>query len=178
MGAFSYFSERSYACLAEDAVDPSSYDRGMSPFLLLTRLKAAHDALGRRDSLDGVTEAARLLTAGLKDVRQPYEQQFGLYSIPDDMAEDLDCQSQLTLGRPEKVRRKYGDYFEVVFSISGSRKAETVAVLWGKDNGYWKIVSWQSFRFVTEEGEPPVLQAIWTRENGEWRISGYDVEMP
>src|SRR5690606_20075620 len=57
--AMGYVSERSYACLAQDAPDPSAFDRGVARFQLLVNLKAAHDALGRHDSLEGLTTGVR-----------------------------------------------------------------------------------------------------------------------
>ena len=38
-------------------------------------------------------------------------------------------------------RRQYGNYFGSTFFVDG-HPDERVALLWGKDNGYWKIVSW------------------------------------
>lgn len=55
VAAMGYVSERSYACLAQDAPDPSAFDRGLAPFQILVNLKAAHDALGKHDSLEGLT---------------------------------------------------------------------------------------------------------------------------
>ena len=46
LAAMGYVSERSYACVSQDADDPSNFDLGLAPFQLLTNLKAAHDALG------------------------------------------------------------------------------------------------------------------------------------
>jgi hypothetical protein len=48
-------SERSYACLAQNAPDPAAFDRGLAPFQMLVNLRAAHDGLGRHDSLEGLT---------------------------------------------------------------------------------------------------------------------------
>ena len=55
VAAMGYVSERSYACLAQDAPDPSAFDRGLAPIQILVNLKAAHDALGKHDSLEGLT---------------------------------------------------------------------------------------------------------------------------
>ena len=52
VAAMGYVSERAYACLAQDAPDPSAFDRGLAPFQILVNLKAAHDALGPHASLD------------------------------------------------------------------------------------------------------------------------------
>ena len=60
VAAMGYVSERSYACLAQDAPDPSAFDRGLAPFQILVNLKAAHDALGTHASLEGLTTGVPL----------------------------------------------------------------------------------------------------------------------
>jgi hypothetical protein len=140
--AMSYIAERSYACLAQDSDDPSAFDRGLAPIQLMVNLKSAHDSLGSRDSLDGLVVGTRLTNPALRVVSQRYEPQFVLYSVPDDIAAALDCQSQFTLGDPAKVKRKYGDYFGATFYIAG-RRDTPVALLWRREDGYWKIASWK-----------------------------------
>ena len=141
MAAMGYVSERAYACIAQNADDPSAVDRGMAPFQLMTNLKAAHDTLGQRTSLDGLIVGVRLTTPALKVVQQPHHAQFVLYSVPDDVAAAFDCESRMTPGGAKKPARQYGNYFGSTFFVDG-HPDQRVALLWGKDNGYWKIVSW------------------------------------
>ena len=140
--AMGYISERSYACLAQDTDDPSTFDRGLAPFQLMINLKAAKDSLGPHRSLDGLVVGTRLTRAAVRVVSQPHHAQFVLYSVPDDVAASLDCASQLTLADPAKVRRSYGNYFGATFYIAGSRDTP-VALLWAREDGYWKIASWK-----------------------------------
>ena len=44
--------------------DPSAFDRGLAPVQIMVNLKAAHDALGRRDSLEGLTIGVPLRSLG------------------------------------------------------------------------------------------------------------------
>ena len=67
VAAMGYVSERAWA-IAQNADDLSAIDRGMAPFQLLTNLKAAHDTLGPRTSLDGLIVGVRLATPALKVV--------------------------------------------------------------------------------------------------------------
>jgi hypothetical protein len=143
MAAMSYFSERSYACLALDSDNPSDFDRGLAPFQLMVNLKAAHESLEKHDSLNGLTVGTRLTGSGLRVVRQPHHAQFVVYEVPDDTSAAFDCESRLTLGDPETIRRRYGNYFGATFYVAGQRDVP-VALLWRKENGYWKIVSWQA----------------------------------
>ena len=153
VAAMGYVSERAYACIAQNADDPSAVDRGMAPFQLLTNLKAAHDTLGQRTSLDGLIVGVRLATPALKVVQQPHHAQFVLYSVPDDVAAAFDCESRLTPGGAKKPAREYGNYFGSTFFVDGHAN-QRVALLWGKDNGYWKIVSW---RTGVDDARPPVV---------------------
>jgi hypothetical protein len=145
LAAMSYVSDRSYACVAQDGDDPLSVDRGLAPFVLLNSLKAAGEALGPRTSLDDLTVGVNLPIQALRVVKQPHHAQFVIYSVPDDIAARFDCESRVTLGDPKTVRRKYGNYFGATFYINApDGKDHSVALLWGKDEEYWKIVSWKA----------------------------------
>jgi hypothetical protein len=156
VAAMGYVSERSYACLAQDAPDPSAFDRGLAPVQILVNLKAAHDALGRRDSLEGLTIGVPLPIPGLRAVRQPHQAQFVLYDVPDDVAARFDCASRLTPGAPAKRPRAYGQHFGASFRVAGAANDTSVALLWAKEDGYWKIVSWHVAPKPDETPVPPV----------------------
>ena len=144
VAAMGYVSERSYACLAEDTPDPSAFDRGIAPFQILVNLKAAQNAIGRHDSLDGLTVGVPLTMPGLRAAAQPHQAQFMIYEVSDDAAARFDCASHLTPGAPTKGSRAYGTHFGATFRIAGPAGNDSVALLWAKENGYWKIVSWQT----------------------------------
>ena len=155
VAAMGYVSERSYACLAQDAPDPSAFDRGLAPFQILVNLKAAHDALGKHDSLEGLTIGVPFTIPGLRAVPQPHQAQFVLYDVPDDVAARFDCASRLTPGAPTKGSRAYGQHFGASFRIAGTGKDTSIALLWAKEDGYWKIVSWQTAPKPDETPVPP-----------------------
>jgi hypothetical protein len=143
LAAMGYISERAYACVGQDADDASPLDRGMAPFQLLMNLKAAHDTLGQRPSLDGLLVGVRLNTPSLKVVQQRHHAQFVLYAVPDDVAAGFDCETRMAPGGAKKPARAYGNYFGSTFFVDGHAN-QRVALLWAKDNGYWKIVSWMT----------------------------------
>ena len=142
IAAMGYISESAYACLAQDAADPSAFDRGMGPYQLLVNLKAAHDVLGTHNSLDGLTTGVRLTTPALKVVSQSHHPQFVIYEVPDDMAATFECESRLMPSTEKRPKRSYGNFFGSTFLVGG-RQDTRVALLWAKDNGYWKIASWK-----------------------------------
>jgi len=142
--AMSYVSPRAFACLAEDADDWSSFDRGMAPFVLAHRLKAAHDALGHHRSLEDLVGGVRLTTPGLRPVKQAHHGQFVVYAVREDVAAAFDCESGYSPGAQNDVRQAYGHYFGATFYIKGPQPATSVALLWRREDGYWRIVSWQT----------------------------------
>ena len=145
IAATAYVSSHAYACLAQEGEDPSSLDRGMAPFQLMAKLKAAHEAVGPRKSLDGLLTAVHPSKPELRAVKHARDPQFALYSVPDDVAARFDCESRLTPGDPDKAKRKYGDYFGSIFRVTTAQgKGQTVALLWAKEGGYWKVASWQA----------------------------------
>jgi hypothetical protein len=155
VAAMGYVSERAYACLAEDEPDPSAFDRGMAPFQILVNLKAAHDALAKHDSLEGLITGVPLPISGLREERHPQQAQFALYNIPDAIAARFDCANRLTPGSPTKSSSSYGQHVASVFRIAGSRRDVSIALLWAKDDGYWKIVSWQTAPEPDDTPAPP-----------------------
>jgi hypothetical protein len=154
VAAMGYVSERSYACLARDAPDPAAFDRGLAPFQIMVNLKAARDALGRHDSLEGLTTGVRLTVPGLRVVEQPHHAQFVVYDVRDDITARFDCESQLTPGGPTQSRG-YGRHFGATFRIAGPGKSAPMALLWAMQDGYWKIVSWQTEPEPDETPAPP-----------------------
>ena len=139
-----YVSERAYACLAQDTPDPSAFDRGLAPFQILVNLKAAHDAIGKHDSLEGLTTGVPLTIPGLRAVPQPHQAQFVLYEVPDDVAARFDCASRLMPGAATTGPRAARPALCGDLPHRRAGKNASIALLWAKEDGYWKIVSWQT----------------------------------
>ena len=154
IAAMGYVSERSYACLAQDSENPADFDRGLAPVQLMINLKSAHESLGPHGSLDGLVVGTRLAAPGVRVVRQPHHARFVIHAVPDDVAVRFDCESRLTLEDPSRVKRQYGNYAGATFYIAG-RRDYPVALLWGTENGYWKIVSWKVGSEDEKAPEPP-----------------------
>jgi hypothetical protein len=92
----------------------------------------------------------------LRVVTQPHHEQVVIYAVPDDSAAAFDCASRMLPAEERRAPRRYGNYFGATFYIDvpGGRD-QSMALLWARENGFWKIVSWQ----VEPEGDTtPTLQ--------------------
>ena len=93
---------------------------------------------------------------GLRAVPQPHQAQFVLYDVPDDLAARFDCASRLTPGAPTKrLARVRPALWCDLPHRRGQRRTRSVALLWAKEDGYWKIVSWQTAPTPDETPVPP-----------------------
>ena len=130
--ALGYVSRRALSCMTEEA----AVDQGMAPLMLARRLKAAHDAVGRHQSIDELVVGIRLNRPGLKPVNQPHSGQFVVYSVSEDQARAFECDS----AEGHKASRNFGATFYI--KVPGA--PTPVALLWAEDEGFWRIVAWQT----------------------------------
>jgi hypothetical protein len=154
VAAMGYVSQRSYACLARDTPDPAAFDRGLAPFQILVNLKAAQQALGIHGSLKGLTRGAPVTIPGLRAVTHERQDEFFIYAVPDHLVASFDCESRLIPGTARRAR-SYGQHFGATFQVVGSAKSAAVALLWAKEDGFWKIVSWKTEPEPDEALVPP-----------------------
>jgi hypothetical protein len=155
VAAMGYVSARAYACVAEVNEDQGAVDRGMAPFQIMMRLKAARETLGASTSLAGLVVGVRLSMPGIKVVNQPHHAQFVLYAVPDDLAAGLECENRMQPGGSPRPARAYGNYYGSTFHVRG-RPDSRVAILWARDGDYWKIASWRTGVDDTAAAPPDV----------------------
>lgn len=142
--AMGYISHRALACMAEDS-NAAGADPGMAPVLLARGLKAAHDALGPHQSIDQLVVGVRLTRPGLKAVKQPHGGQFVVYAVADDKAREFECDTQSSRHTGSSDDKpSYGKYFGTTFYVKTPGSPTPVALLWAQDEGFWRIVAWQT----------------------------------
>src|SRR4029453_11072658 len=91
----------------------------------------------------GLTTGVPLTIPGLKAGAHPHQAQFIIYDVPDNIAARFDCENRLIPGATKRPNA-YGQHFGATFRIAGPGKNTSIALLWAKEDGYWKIVSWQT----------------------------------
>jgi hypothetical protein len=147
--AYQYLSARCYSCvnLYRDDDQPKAQTPEEAGRFIQEGMKQIAETVGRVKSLTDALEAPQLHHADIKLVKHSAAKAFVIASIPDDMAEVLDCSRLAPGGVPNFVdpggARKYGNYYAIAFRLKRSGPGADVALLiWGKEGGTWKIVSY------------------------------------
>ena len=174
--ALAYVSERALACLDLDSDPEAPIDYGTAPVRLFLKMRAVNEHFGHVERLEDVTIGVRLANPALTLVKQPHHAQFVLYGVPDKVAERFECANRTRLAtRPvEAVQPMRGARLEdfryfgaALFLKARDGRGSTVLLLWEKEQGNWKIVSYETEPLgVSDEGElsdlhkPPPTAAI------------------
>ncbi len=143
--AMSYVSPRSYACLAEDNDDPFTVDCGIAPFVISRSLKAAHDAIGQHASLEGLTTGCPTAAPGPAGRRAASPRAIRHLLGARRRRRRVRLRQPAEAGRPETIAPPYATYSGATFNINTPNgRQHSMALLWAREDGYWKIVSWKA----------------------------------
>ena len=142
--AMSYFDEQSIACL--EVEQGQKVDRGMAKFMILRALQGVNQQLGQISDLSDAVQGVRLVGPRGRMIKQPYHAQFVLYDVREDLATRFDCAAKLDPGAASaKALRShaFGKYVGALFRIKSLNLiGETIATIWAKEGGYWKLISY------------------------------------
>jgi len=164
--AMAYISERAHLCLGlEDDFDQDVLDHpGMAEFYIYLKLKQANEVIPPSRDLGDVTVGVRVVQPGLRVMLDnPYHAQFVLYEVSNDRALELDCGYR---NRPRtqaiaRLMRLPTSYYQSLFYIVGKgERGATVSLLWTRESGDWKIVSYEVEPTVEDEAVIPDLRPI------------------
>ena len=149
VAATNYFSPRSYSCI--DATVPADQPKPTTTAQYLnymqTVMQTVSQDVGNSQHLADVVEAADPEHPGLKLVKHKSEQAYTLVAVPDTLVPAMMCEkesNQHPYQAQESATPKYGDYYDMLFAVRtpGDNPA-SLSFLWGKDNGQWKIISYE-----------------------------------
>lgn len=150
--ASSNFLPQSYPCVNSNLEgDERPQDLDGLARRLRESLARFGDHIGSITSLEQVITGADFWNPAVKELTHGREAAYTLLSIPDWMARDVDCQSQLEGAEPTASAARepiYGDF-----------AASAVSTL-------------------TIAGEPATLTLFWTKETGQWKIFAFEIVDP
>ena len=147
--AAAYLSDRAYACVALELEDPESFDYGTAPLEMMARLDAAKESMGDMETLGDAVTGVRLTIPDFHVLHHKYHGQFVVYGVPEHIAARHECANTIRVGeRPEHrpTEARGFKYFATTFHLNDpadSGRAETLGMLWTKEEGYWKVVSYE-----------------------------------
>lgn len=142
--SFGYFGDDAFMC--QELGDLRTADRGMSKFVLVESMLAANKRLGKVSALRNVTEAAEVESERLRPISQPHSAEFAMYEVREDLAEQFNCANRLEsaqISAKAARSRDFGKYVGAIFRIRGNPPGSVVATLWRKDQGYWRLISYE-----------------------------------
>jgi hypothetical protein len=141
--AIGYVTERCYDCV--ELEQGREIDRGMARYMILRGMMEAVDSLGDVSSLADVAIGVRLTNPALRVVEQPHHAQFVLFDVPDDVAARFECANRLRPEEaPKKAIRRYGNYYGAVMTVKAADgRSQTLATLWQKQRGYWRLITFE-----------------------------------
>ncbi len=159
--AASYLSGRADECVALEGGDVEAFDYGLAPYMLIRSMEQDSDELGRVKQLEDILTGVRLDRPGVRVVGQPHHAQFVLYGVTNDAAARFECANRTKIGQlpvPRRVRRDAPledfDYFASAFFVElPERGGYSLGLLWFKENGFWRIVSYEVEPHGKAEGD-------------------------
>jgi hypothetical protein len=111
-------------------------------------MAAINRSLGKPASLQSVVKIGTLDDTRLKPVKQQYGNIFTVYSVPDGVAPEFECDDQRALRDFENARitgkkNKYSRYYASVLRLKPAHgPGQIITLLWSKEGAYWKVISW------------------------------------
>jgi len=147
--ALQQVSGRCYDCynLYRDEEQPGAQSREEAARFLRQGMESIAQKVGRLKTLADGLEAPEPQHEDLRLVKHPGGKAFVIVSLPDYMAEAVDCSSLSASDQisfvPPPGEKKYGSYYATGFSFRiGGPDAGVLWLVWGKEQGTWKVLSY------------------------------------
>ena len=110
-------------------------------------MEALNDEMGDRDNLAEAIEAVAMVTSTVRIIPHAYDSDFTVGELMVEHAERYLCEKiPAAPGTPVPQSTDYGIYWGAVFRFKLERdQGGILGLLWQKENGNWRIVSYEAF---------------------------------
>jgi hypothetical protein len=148
--ALSFVSDRGLGCVRlGDDTSSQSLTSSQVRAVLRENMKAFSEEVGQFDNLTDAIDPVIPWRKAFQVVDQTYSGEFCLVRAPDVMLDAFSCQDQAD----ESITRalsdpnpKYGNVYAAVFRFKVENNlGATFGLLWTKEEGAWRIVSWKIY---------------------------------
>src|SRR5262249_23347278 len=138
--AASYFSTRSFSCLAEyGARSGRIVNAGNAPYVAAKHLGTISKSIGRGTATGQVVQPESWMGGDIKPIKQAYMATFVLYQVTNQMGLDYECDPDAAYAEQEKARvanseSKLGTYYASVFGLRNDKsKSDAITLIWTKE---------------------------------------------
>jgi hypothetical protein len=147
--ALKFLSDRALACLnTDDDVTKELLRENAARNVIQTLMEYTNEELG---DIDNLTEAIDVVlpwdqTALVSN--HPYEGDFAVVEMPDEKAVQYLCDRKPTREEEASIAAgdlTYGSYYAVIFRFK-AQGGGALGLLWERENGRWRIVSYRTFQ--------------------------------
>ena len=111
-------------------------------------MEYTNDRLGDRDNLTEAIDVVLPWDPTALVVKHPYEEDFAIVEMPDEKAVQYICDRKPTREEEASIATgdlTYGTYYAVIFRFK-VEGGGTLGLLWERENGSWRIVSYRTFQ--------------------------------
>jgi hypothetical protein len=146
--ALEFLSDSSLACINTDDDPDDEVLRGDQARRLMKEvMEALNDEMGDRDNLAEAIEAVPMVTSTVRIIPHAYDSDFTVGEMMVEHAERYLCEKiPAAPGTPVPQPTDYGIYWGAVFRFKMERdQGGILGLLWQKENGNWRIVSYEAF---------------------------------
>ena len=147
--ALTFLSDRALACLNTDEdVDEELLRGNEARDVMRILMEYTTDELGDRDNLTEAIDVILPWDSEYRVVNHPFEEDFAVAEMPDERAVQYLCDRQPTPEEAAAVAAgelNYGTYYGVLFRFK-AEGAGVLGILWMRENGHWRIVSYRTFQ--------------------------------
>ena len=146
--ALEFLSDSSLACInTDDDPDDEVLRDDQARRLMKELMEALNDEMGDRDNLAEAIEAVMPVDPTVRMVQHPFENDFAVGELTVEHAERYLCEKiPAPPGTAVPQPTDYGIYWAALFRFKMERdQGGVLGLLWQKENGNWKIVSYEAF---------------------------------
>ncbi|MFN8009695.1 MAG: hypothetical protein U0V70_22205, partial [Terriglobia bacterium] len=170
--AAAYISRQAYSCINQvESDEEKAINPGMAPYLIINGMKKVNRAIGKPSSLSEAASSVQTKNPALKPVKQPHSPIFELFETSEDLAFEFECANRMNSNPASSVEKpgaKYGKFFGASLRLKTSNaKGATLVLLWTKESGYWKIVSWRVEPDQFQRTQAPNVGAVMPETKNE-----------
>jgi hypothetical protein len=144
-----YVSPRSNACVKlylADGQKPPATESEYAQSIQASLTRVGKN-VGKVQHLRDALEPVKPEHEDLKIVEHTAEHAYTLAAVPDSLVSSFECEKRSTKNpytSDDAAQNVYGNYYATLFTFrtAGDHPA-ALTLLWGKDNGQWKIISYE-----------------------------------